>query len=395
MSLYNKELDSITEADLSSLIQNCVREGRNIEYKEILPGNSDDDKREFLADLSSFANAGGGDLIYGIKEKRDLHGATTGEPETIIPLSANLDAASLRLHEMAQGGIDPRISGLRVKSVPIRAGGIVILVRVPRSWAGLHMVTYKNLSRFYSRNSSGKYQLDAQEIRSGFVAADTGHQRLTSFRLERVTKVSANEGPVFLAEGPNIILHIIPMSALDPGIAWDLSRIYKEDSLRPIGSSGWSRRYNFDGILSHISYSGEAASSYAQLFRNGTIEAYTGEFFIPENKLIASQVFEREIIRATNAYLNIIKSISIPAPLIFFLSLTGVAGYNMALPPSYFRHTPTPIKDGVLLSSAISIDSFDQPIDQLLQPVFDRVWNAAGGEGSIYYNDKGNWVGNK
>lgn len=43
----------------------------------------------------------------------------------------------------------------------------------------------------------------------------------------------------------------------------------------------------------------------------------------------------------------------------------------MALPPRYFRHTPTPIKDGVLLSSAISIHSFDQSVDQLLQPTFD------------------------
>ena len=122
MSLYNKELDSITEEDLSSLIQNCVREGRNIEYKEVLPGNSDDDKREFLSDLSSFANAGGGDIIYGITAKRDSHGTSTGEPENIVPLSVNLDAASLRLHEMAQGGIDPRIPGLQVKN-PALPGG--------------------------------------------------------------------------------------------------------------------------------------------------------------------------------------------------------------------------------------------------------------------------------
>lgn len=291
MSLYSKDLDSITEDDLSSLIQNCVREGRSIEYKEVLPGNSDDDKREFLSDLSSFANAGGGDLIYGVKEKRDSQGRTTGEPDTIIPLTTNQDATSLRLHEMAQGGIDPRVPGLRITSVPISAGDSIVIVRVPKSWAGLHMVTYKNLSRFYSRNSSGKYQLDTQEIRAEFVAADTGRQRLSSFRLERVVRIVANECPVYLAEGPKAVLHIIPMSALDPGITWELSRIYKEDSLRPIGSSGWSRRYNFDGILSHNSYSGEAANAYVQIFRNGTIEACTGEFFIHDMKLIASQVF--------------------------------------------------------------------------------------------------------
>lgn len=395
MSLYNKELDSITEDDLSSLIQNSVREGRSIEYKEALPGNSDDDKREFLSDLSSFANAGGGDLIYGIKEKRNSQGAPTGEPETIVPLSANPDATSLRLHEMAQGGIDPRIPGLRVRSVPVKAGDSVVVVRVPKSWAGLHMVTYKNLSRFYSRNSSGKYQLDAHEIRAGFVIAETGHQRLSSFRSERVAKITANDGPVYLEEGPKIILQIIPMNSLDPSITWDLSRIYNENSLRPIYASGWSRRYNFDGVLSHTSYSGEAASSYTQLFRSGTIEACTGRLFAHEKKLIASQAFESEIIRSARAYLNLIKSIGVPAPLILFLSLSGVAGYSMALPSSYWVFEPTPIRESLLLSSEISIDSFDQPVDRILQPTFDRLWNAAGGERSIYYDEKGNWIGHK
>jgi hypothetical protein len=33
------------------------------------------------------------------------------------------------------------------------------------------MVMYKNLSRFYSRTSAGKHQLDVHEIRPGFLAA--------------------------------------------------------------------------------------------------------------------------------------------------------------------------------------------------------------------------------
>ncbi|MCK5240903.1 ATP-binding protein [bacterium] len=48
------------------MISNQIQESRTIEYKESLPGNSDQDKREFLADISSFANAAGGDLLYGI-----------------------------------------------------------------------------------------------------------------------------------------------------------------------------------------------------------------------------------------------------------------------------------------------------------------------------------------
>jgi predicted HTH transcriptional regulator len=65
----NNPLESIKESDLQALVDNQVSERKTIEYKEALSGNADGDKKEFLADVSSFANASGGDLIYGIKEQ--------------------------------------------------------------------------------------------------------------------------------------------------------------------------------------------------------------------------------------------------------------------------------------------------------------------------------------
>ncbi|MCP9449268.1 MAG: ATP-binding protein [Nitrospira sp.] len=385
MYLFDKPLDSITEDDIRLLIDNSVREGRGLEYKQALPNSSDDDRREFLADVSSFANASGGDLVYGIQEKRDSAGKPTGEPERIVPLNANPDAETLRLHELAQTGIEPRIPGLRIKAVSLEAGGFVLIVRVPKSWAGLHMVTFKNLSRFYSRNSSGKYQLDVQEIRAGFVAAETGRQKLASFRIERVTKIVANEGPVSLAEGPKAILHLIPLSALDPTMTWDPVHMSKEPSFGPLATNIKSCRYNFDGALS------EATNSYLQFFRNGMIELCTGTLFSPREKQIASYSFEQHIILSSGTYRHCLQNIGVSPPLIFFLSLTGVAGYTMGLSAEYGHLEQTPIRDPVLLFPEIVMDSFDQPIDHLLRPVFDRLWNAVGFERSPNYNDEGKW----
>ena len=64
MSL-NKPLDQIEERDLQELLAGQVSEHKTLEYKLALPGNSDSERKEFLADVSSFANAAGGDLIYG------------------------------------------------------------------------------------------------------------------------------------------------------------------------------------------------------------------------------------------------------------------------------------------------------------------------------------------
>jgi predicted HTH transcriptional regulator len=63
-----KPLAEITESDLLGLITNGIAESRTLDYKRSLPGNSDADKKEFLADVSSFANTAGGDLVFGIDE---------------------------------------------------------------------------------------------------------------------------------------------------------------------------------------------------------------------------------------------------------------------------------------------------------------------------------------
>src|SRR3954451_17276289 len=69
--MIEKPVQGISKDDIDALVADEVREGRTLDYKEKLPGNADKDKKEFLADVSSFANAGGGDMIFGVVEKRD------------------------------------------------------------------------------------------------------------------------------------------------------------------------------------------------------------------------------------------------------------------------------------------------------------------------------------
>lgn len=99
MSLDGKPLEAVNENDLQALIDNQVREGKTIDYKESLPGNTDSDKKEFLADVSSFANAAGGHLLLGIKEEAGL-------PVEISGLQGiNADAEILRLENTIRSGL--------------------------------------------------------------------------------------------------------------------------------------------------------------------------------------------------------------------------------------------------------------------------------------------------
>ena len=45
MAFDGRSLDTITEADLQDLVSNGVPEGRDLDYKQELPGKSNDEKR--------------------------------------------------------------------------------------------------------------------------------------------------------------------------------------------------------------------------------------------------------------------------------------------------------------------------------------------------------------
>ena len=75
-----KRFDDVTLADIEALAANNVPEGRTLEYKSELPGPKDDDKREFLYDVTSLANTDGGDLIFGVDTKGGVATAVPGAP---------------------------------------------------------------------------------------------------------------------------------------------------------------------------------------------------------------------------------------------------------------------------------------------------------------------------
>jgi hypothetical protein len=245
MSLSNKQLESIQESDLQDLIDNKVSERKIIEYKQSLPSNSHEDKREFLADVSSFANAVGGHLIYGIREE-------SGIPVELCGLqNIDADAQILRLENIVRDCIEPRIPGIHhMRAIPLQTSTVAIIIRIPRSWALPHVVKFEKHWRFYSRNSAGKYPLDVSEVKALFDLSGTTLERITNFRNERLSKIVAVETPIRLNESAKIVFHIIPLSAFDPTAKFDVSALASDlNRLAPIYTrgSGWGYRYNFAG----------------------------------------------------------------------------------------------------------------------------------------------------
>src|SRR5437016_2544177 len=107
MSITNVDFDRISEANLQSLVENRVAEGIVLDYKRELYGASDSDKREFLKDVSSFANTATGHIIIGIEEEDGL-------PTKVTGIDGDLDAEMQRLESLLRDRMEPRIIGTRM-----------------------------------------------------------------------------------------------------------------------------------------------------------------------------------------------------------------------------------------------------------------------------------------
>ena len=79
-------IEEVTPEHIASMVAEKIAERKTVEYKEMLPEGGNEAKKEFLADVCSFANSSGGDILYGIRDERDANRKPTGAPESIVGL---------------------------------------------------------------------------------------------------------------------------------------------------------------------------------------------------------------------------------------------------------------------------------------------------------------------
>ena len=112
---------------MQALIAGGVREGRTLDFKRDTYGANDDARAEFLADTSALANTLGGDLVLGMDEEQGVAVALPG-----LRSGIDADQEILRLTQIAQTGLQPRLPSLEMNAVPLPAGGHALVIRVRR-----------------------------------------------------------------------------------------------------------------------------------------------------------------------------------------------------------------------------------------------------------------------
>jgi hypothetical protein len=390
-----KDINNIVLTDFEALIENEIPEGRSIEYKQALSIANDTEKKEFLADVSSFANSGGGDIIYGVAEN-----GTTGIPEKLAGLTfPNLDVTLRQMDNLIRDGITPRINGIVTKTFDLADKTIIIFIRIPKSWNSPHQVILKGSSRFFGRASNGKYPLDIDELRAAFLLTDNTANRIRNFIADRIAMIGAAETPVPLFPNGKIALHVIPVSSFQTSKSYDIqnpaSPIRK---IRPLSGGSRTPRFNLEGLITS-SMTGlvkDHYDNYAQVFRNGIIETVSAEILFGhmDEKFIRGSGdinYEKLIVETINEYLDTYHELSIDLPAFIFLSFIDVAGYKLTADNVRSPlHNPS-IQKNIFTLPEVMVSSHEEDIPELLKPLFDTVWNACGYTRSYNYDETGKW----
>jgi len=377
-----KQFNDIKKSDVDALLQNSVPECRTMDYKTMLPESGSDRTREFLADVSSFANAAGGDILYGVRE-------TQGVPVEIPGLKGiDVDGEILRLENIIRTGVQPRILGVQLKPVAGFSDGPVILARIPRNWMAPHVVVHGGTFRFYTRNSAGKHPMDITELRAAFALSDSIPERMRRFRDDRIAKIIAGETPVSLMRpAAYAVLHLLPLSAFADTRIVDTTAI-STDRLLPVTTNlGARRRLNIDGVV--VSVHRDGSTSYVQLFRSGVIEiVHMIGHPLRDALLIYPIEYEIEIIASLRRYLALLNELNIAPPVFVLTAMYGAKGYTIA--GANWLHDQHPIDREILLLPDVQLNDYAEPPEDVMRVPFNVVWNAVDLPSSRNYDGE-NW----
>jgi hypothetical protein len=397
MALLHLPADAIDETHLRRLIAGKAVETREIDYKRDRYGGADKDAGEYLADISSFANTVGGDIIIGMA-------ARAGVPTAIVPLQIDIDAETLRLEQLARTGLQPRIFGFTIRQIPV-SGGAVLLLRIPRSYNLPHRIIRQGAGhhRFWARSSAGKYEPNVDELRTLFVRAPQLAERIRDFRLERVARIAADDVPVRIGSPPTLILHVMPFSAFDTRIELPLVGLEIYSLFPPLGSpSAQNVRINVDGLLGLSNRDQSAVQrAYAQAYHSGIVESLWSGIADGEGteqsplRLRALRV-DATIVQYAHAYIRSLLQLGCAPPFAVLVSLIGVKGlsYSFADASAFFEDEANSLDRDQFHFTEVVIENLPASAGDLalqLRPLLDQTANAAGRPGSPWFRGDGSF----
>jgi hypothetical protein len=382
-----QKLAEINEDYLKEVCGNRTPEGPSLEFKGCLPDRNDKGKFELAKDVSAFANSGGGDIVYGVLEGE-------GAARELAPIAdESFDAACRRLGQVLDSGIEPRVTGLQFHKVDV-AQGYILLLRVPASFAGPHRITLNAGSRFVVREATYVRDMSYAELRHSFGAGTDLKALALQTRNDAISRVADGRTWKPLLEGPICIVQIVPLIAVTGRNPIDIISVYGSyDRYMFDDWGGGSRALNLDGVAVYPGDGPDRQYCYNQIYRNGVMEAFSfaGHSFTDDD-LIPSLSLAGFIREACTRFIAGLRREGITGPAAIIVSLVGVQGHRLGLAGNpYLRRVPISDRDILPLPETVVEIGTDGPIDELVRPLLNILWQCFGLTHCSYYDEQGQW----
>lgn len=383
MLFRGKRFGELEFADIQRLVDNQVREDVSLDYKAELSFSSDGDRKEFLADVSAFANTEGGTLIFRVPEKKDASGKNTGLPDTPVGVGqVNADEISRRLDSILRDGTEPSLTGFAIRVIGDNPNCTLIALGIPKSPLLPHAVSFKGTGRFHRRTTAGKYQVGVSELRNMFLESYEAEQRIEQFRQNRVERLRNGSTTSGTRADQATLIHVLPLGMLHNQVNVIAHRAVLPGVLRPPMAGSGLGRPNFDGYLVYNSYEPRGCVGYVQWLRSGGVEAYTSDF----HERTATDSRTALHVDAICGYLaesavSVIsfgnETLGIGSPWVVMLTILGVKGLRIYAQRVALSPYSDPITEDNLYFPPVIIDSPDT-IESGLRPLWDMLWQAGG-----------------
>ncbi len=382
MPLSFKAFTQIDASDLDRLRSNAIPEGLRIDYKqEFYPPS---EGKEFLKDVSSFANSHGGYLIVGATEENGLVKALSGVD------GERADNEIQRMENWIRDGLEPRVVGIQIRRIELGYEKVAIAISIPKSLNPPHRVSSQNTNRFFVRNSAGKHEASVEELRSLFGFSARLTEEIKRYVEDRRKKIIQGEDSVSDFGGGRLIIHCINAASFRDPTYVDVKKLYGDPyRFAPAASGGMTRRMTLEGILV-----GSVADGMfwdrVLVNRDGSIElVFSNLQHTPQDQtMVAGLALMEHIVGGVKKALDGLLSLGATGPYVVAIAIETEKGMPVAFYNDLFGRYPKFDRSLVELPLVTLLEySSADSVGNLLRPALDALWNAAGERECGYFEN--------
>ena len=224
------------------------------------------------------------------------------------------------------------------------------------------------------------------------------------FHRERVEKIATAAAPVALLDGGALVMHVVPLGALDGQQTPSFDAISRNPDRFPpiVDNHARNAKITYDGLLTASNGDGlsKPQRAYVQVFRSGAIEAVATSLARGrEHNFLQLPNIQAMIIKYAGLYASALGAFGVEPPFAVLVSLVGVAGMRL-LQDFIANAFPEDLPFDALDRERLSFGDIlfeTTPVDyreaaKHVKPILDHLANAAGLASSPYFDADGNYL---